>query len=178
MPLTILHYGVAYLIGKWKQSVSFPGLIVSSMMSDVERLIYLFTDNPSGRGLLHSLFGVATLGTAISFLFTIYAYPAAISVIFKVEKKKTTEKCRFSKGLFAACLSGGVLHVLVDSLHHEFNPTLYPFMNDSFDAFVLFSNWQLATIIVYSVFSMLFFTIFVWEAVKGTEGFWNRVLVD
>jgi len=177
MPLTLLHYGVAYLIGKWKHSLSVPGLIVSSMMPDVERVIYLFTVNPSGRGWLHSLFGVATLGTAISFLFTIYAYPVVISRIFKVNKKKIREKCRFSKGLFVACLSGGVLHVLVDSFHHEYNPTLYPFMNESFDALVLFRDWQLATILVYSVLSILFITIFVWEAAKGTEGFWSRVLV-
>lgn len=177
MPLTLLHYGVAYLIGKGKQSISFPGLIVSSMMPDVERVIYLFTANPSGRSWLHSLFGVAAVGTTISFLFTIYAYPVVISGIFKVNKKKIREKFRFSKGLFGACLSGGVLHVLVDSLHHEFNPTLYPFMNESFDALVLFNDWQLATIVVYSVLSMLFVTILVWQAAKGTEGFWNRVLV-
>lgn len=178
MPLTPLHYNVAYLIGKWKQSLSLPGLIVSSMMPDIERLIYLFVDNFNARGFLHSLFGVATLGTALSVLFTVYAYPVVVSGIFRMDKRMIKKKCRFSKGLIVACLGGGMLHVLVDSLHHEYNPTLYPFINESFDALVLFGNWQLATTVVHSVFFVLFITIFIWEAVKETEGFWKRVLAS
>ena len=177
MPLTPLHYNVAYLIGKWKQSLSLPGLIVSSMMPDIERLIYLFIDNFHARGFLHSLFGVATLGTALSVLFTAYVYPAAVSGTFRIDKRMVEARCRLSKGLVLACSSGGLLHVLVDSLHHEFNPTLYPFIDESFDALVLFGDWQLAGIVVHSVFFALFITIFLWEAARETKGFWKRVLV-
>ncbi|NIR87229.1 DUF4184 family protein [Candidatus Bathyarchaeota archaeon] len=178
MPLTPLHYSVAYLMGKWKQSLSLPGLIVSSMMPDIERFIFMFISNLHVRGFLHSLFGVATLGTALSVLFTVYAYPVMVSGIFGMDKRMIKEKCRFSKGLITACLGGGTLHVLVDSLHHEYNPTLYPFVNESFDALVLFGNWQLASMIVHSIFFVLLITIFIWEAVKETNGFWKRVLVS
>jgi membrane-bound metal-dependent hydrolase YbcI (DUF457 family) len=177
MPLTPLHYSVAYLIGKWRQSLSLPGLIVSSMMPDIEKLIYLFIGSVHGRGFLHSLLGVATLGTALSVLFTVYAYPVVVSSIFRMDKRMIKRKCHFSKGLIVACLGGGVLHVLVDSLHHEYNPTLYPFINESFDALVLFGNWSLASIIVHLVFFALFIVIFLWEALKGTEDFWKRMLV-
>ncbi len=138
----------------------------------------MFISNLHVRGFLHSLFGVATLGTALSVLFTVYAYPAMVSGIFGMDKRMIKEKCRFSKGLITACLGGGTLHVLVDSLHHEYNPTLYPFVNESFDALVLFGNWQLASMIVHSIFFVLLITIFIWEAVKETNGFWKRVLVS
>jgi len=178
MPLTPLHYGVAYLIGKRKKSLSLPALIVSSMMPDTERLIYLFIDNSHARSFLHSLFGVATLGTALSVMFTIYAYPVVVSSMFGVDKRTIEKECRFSKGLIVACFVGGMLHVLVDSLHHKYNPTLYPFINESFDALVLLGNWQLATIVVQSILFALFVTIFVWEAVKKTGDFWKSLLVS
>jgi len=177
MPLTFLHYSIAYLIGKWKQNLSLPGLVVSSMMPDIERLFYLAVNNSNARGFLHSLFGAATLGTTLSVFFTVYAYPTVVSGIFGLEKEMIKEKCRFSKGLIVACLGGGVLHVLVDSLHHEYNPTLHPFINESFDALVLFDNWRLANIIVHLVFFALLIVIFLWEAFKGTRDFWKRMLV-
>jgi len=178
MPLTPLHYVVAYFVGKWKRNLSLPALIVGSTLPDLDKLIYLFIYNPQGRGILQSLFGVATIGTALSVLFTVCVYSTVVSGIFKIDKRMIEEKCRFSKGLVLACFVGNVLHVFVDTLHHEFNPTLYPFINDSFDALVLFGNWQLATIIVPSTFFLLFITIFIWEARKGTEGFWKRILVS
>lgn len=177
MPLTPLHYVVAYFVGKWKRGLSLPGLIVGSALPDLDKLIYLFIDNPYGRGILQSLFGVATIGTVLSVLFTVYVYPTVVSGVFRIDKRMIEERCRFSKGLVLACFVGNILHVLVDSLHHEYNPTLYPFISDSFGALVLFGNWQLATMIVQSVFFLLFVTIFVWEARKGTEGFWKRILV-
>jgi membrane-bound metal-dependent hydrolase YbcI (DUF457 family) len=178
MPLTPLHYVVAYFVGKWKRSLSFPGLIVGSALPDLDFLINLFIYNPQGRGILQSLFGVATVGTVLSVLFTVYVYPTVVSGVFRIDKRMVEERCRFSKGLVLACFVGNILHVLVDSLHHEYNPTLYPFMSDSFDALVLFGNWQLASVIVLSVFLLLFVAIFVWEAWKGIEGFWRRIFVS
>lgn len=177
MPVTPLHYCVAYLIGKWKQSLSLPGLIVGSALPDLDMFIYLFIDNPQGRGILQSLFGVAIIGTVLSVLFTVYVYPTVVSDVFRMDKRMVEGRCRFSKGLVLACFVGNILHVFVDSLHHEYNPTLYPFISESFDALVLFGDWQLATIFVQSVLFVLFITIFIWEAMKETKGFWKRVLV-
>jgi len=42
---------------------------------------------------------------------------------------------------------------------------------------VLFGNWSLASLIVHLVFFALLIVIFVWEALKGTEDFWKRMLV-
>jgi len=178
MPFTLLHYVVAYLAGKWKPRLSFPGLIVGSVSPDLDMLICQFVDSPHGRGILHSLFGVATIGTALSVFFTVYLYPTVVSRIFRIDKTVVKDRCRFSKGLLFACFVGNILHVLVDSLHHPYNPTLYPFVNESFDALVLFSNWQLATMVVQLVLFVLLVTIFMWEAVGEEKGFWKRLLVS
>ena len=178
MPLTPLHYCVAYMIGKWKPSLSLPALIVSSMMPDLDVLICLLIGDLQRRGVLHSFLGSATIGTALSVLFTVYAYPVVVSGTLGMEKRMVEERCRFSKRLVLACFVGSLLHVLVDSLHHEYNPALYPFINESFDALVLFGNWRLASMIVQSVLFVVLIVIFVWEAVKKTDGFWKRVLVS
>lgn len=178
MPLTPLHYVVAYSVGKWKPSLSLPGLIVGSVLPDLDHLIYLVIEGYQRRGILQSLFGVATIGTVLSVLFTVFLYPTLVSRVFRIDRRMVRERCRFSKGLVLACFAGNILHVLVDSLHHEYNPTLYPFVSDSFDLLVLFGDWQLATIVVWSLFSIWFIAIFVWEAFKGTETFWRRILVS
>lgn len=178
MPLTPLHYPVAYLIHRWKRELSLPALIVGSMMPDLEvPLTYLMTGGIHRRLVLHSLLGAATLGTLLSVLLTIFLYPAVVSLLFGLDREMVEERCRFSGKLVASCFAGCVSHVFIDSLHHEHNPLLYPFTNESFDAFVLLNDWNYASVIVQSVFLALSVFILILEARRGTGGFWKRVLV-
>ena len=128
MPLTPFHYPIAYLLNKWKLQLSLPALIVSSFMPDLDSLLYIITFGriPMERTVLHSLLGVTTLGTLLSVTLTLFLYPSLVSFLFRLDKEKVEEKCRFSVTLVVSCLLGGILHVFVDSLHHPFNPLLYP----------------------------------------------------
>jgi len=179
MPLTPFHYPIAYLLNRWKQQLGLPALIVSSFTPDLDSLLYVITFGriPMERTVLHSLLGVATLGTFLSVMLTVFLYPSLVSFLFRLEKEGVREKCRFSVMLVVLCLLGGVLHVFVDSLHHPYNPLLYPFINESFNELVLFNNPLYASLVVQSVLLTLLIFIFLWETGKKDKGFWNRVLL-
>ena len=178
MPLTPLHTAFAYLAKKSVLKLSLPALIVGSMLPDLEiPLIYLATTSQFNRLFLHSLFGAATLGTLLSVLLTVFLYPAVVSIIFRLERKALEEECRFSSSLMISCLFGCLSHVLIDALHHEFNPILYPFVKVSFDSLVLFGNQELASSVVHLAFTGILMLVLGWELTKGIHGFWERVLV-
>lgn len=178
MPPTPLHCGVAYLINRGRRQLSLPALLVSSMVPDLEiPIIFLVTGGLQDRLVLHSLLGAATLGTFLSILLTVFLYPPVVSFFFKLDRERIEERCRFSGILVVSCIVGCLLHVFLDLMTHEFNPILYPFVNESFDALVLMNDWTSATLIVSSVLLALLFFFFVDEIKKGTKDFWMRMLV-
>jgi membrane-bound metal-dependent hydrolase YbcI (DUF457 family) len=179
MPVTPLHYGTAYIFSKVKIGLVLPALVVGSMLPDLEPLASIATGGRliPPRGLMHSLLGAGTLDAFLTVLVTMLLYPLLVSWIFKLEKKDIVEKCHISVMLVLSALVGTLSHVLIDSLSHEYNPLLYPFNSESFDAFVLFDNWFLAAIVVQSVLLGVLLVIFVYEVRKGTQGFWKRLLV-
>jgi hypothetical protein len=179
MPLAPLHCGVAYLINRWKPQLSLPALLVSSIAPDIEILAsFLVIGNLQGRLVLHSLLGVATLSTVLSVFITVFLYPSIVSLLFRLDKKRIEERCRFSSFLVLSCISGGLAHVFVDSTSHKFNPLFYPFVSESFDAFRLTTNCALNNLIVSSTLFLLLILFFVGEIRKGTKNFWMRMLVD
>jgi len=178
MPVTPLHCSIAYLINRWKPQMSLPALLVSTMVPDLETpFTYLMTGGLHHRLILHSFLGAATLGTFLSVSLTVFLYPPVISFFFKLDRKKIEEKCRLSGTLIVLCSFGVLSHVFIDSMHHDFNPVLYPFISDSFDAFILMNDWTFATFIVTSMFLALLIFFFVSEIRKGTKDFWMRMLV-
>ena len=178
MPATPLHCNIAYLINRWKPQLSLPALLVSTMIPDLEiPFTYLITGGLQHRLVLHSFLGAATLGTFLSVLLTVFFYPSVVSFFFKLDKEKVEEKCRFSGTLIALCFVGILSHMFIDSLHHEFNPVLYPFVKESFDALILIGDWASATVIVTSVLLALLIFFFAVELRKGTKDFWMRLLV-
>ena len=179
MPITPAHWSIAYLLREIRPSLSLPALIISTAMPDLEiPFIYIMTGGQLGRLVLHSFLGAATLATVLSVVFTVFAYPPLISFLFKLDFKIVRDRCHFSWSLVAVCLLGNVSHVLVDSLHHEYNPLLFPFTYNSFDAFVLMNDYILASVIVQvSFFALLVFFV-VKEVRRGTKNNWMRLLVE
>jgi membrane-bound metal-dependent hydrolase YbcI (DUF457 family) len=180
MPLTPLHYCAAYLINRAKVGLVLPALVVGSVIPDVEPFISIITGGRlvPPRELMHSLLGAVTIDTFLAVLVTTLLYPVLVSWIFKLEKKRVAEKCRFSGVLVFSAVVGALSHVLIDSTNHQYNPLLYPLMTESFDAFVFMNNWFLASVIVHTVLLGFLLAIFVYEIKKGMQGFWQRLLVE
>lgn len=178
MPLTPLHTAVAYLLNRWQRKLSLPALIVSTMAPDLEiPFVYFATGGLYNRLVLHSLLGAAVLGTLVSVLLTVFAYPLVVSFVFKLDKEEVKKKCSFSRMLVLCCLVGTLSHVLIDSLHHDFNPLLYPFSSESFNVFMLKNDFASPSVLVSSLMLVLLILVFVWEIRKGKEGFWKRIFV-
>ncbi len=178
MPFILLHYPIAYITHKISNKLSLPALITSSFIPDLEHILFTLMAKEPRRGLiLHSLFGAASLGLLLSILLTTHLYPVVISFLFKLDKGMVQENCRFSIWLILSCLIGVISHVIIDSLHHEFNPLLFPFLKESFNALILFGDWILANQVVHLVFTALTALILIYELRKGTSGFWKRLLI-
>ena len=180
MPVTPLHYCAAYIINKAKVELILPALIVGSFIPDIEPFVSLLTGERlvPPRGFLHSLLGAATLDTILAVLVTALLYPVIVSWIFKLEKSSVAEKCHFSGMLVLSAFFGCMSHVLIDSTSHEYNPLLYPFITESFDALVLMNDWLLASAIVHITLFVLLLLILIREFTRGSEGFWRRLLIE
>jgi len=179
MPYTPIHWSIAYLAREIRPSLSLPALIVSTAVPDLEiPCIYIITGGQFGRLVLHSLLGAITLATLLSVILTVFVYSPVVSHLFKVDSKIVKGRCRFSWSLFAVCLLGSLSHVLIDSLHHEYNPLLFPFTYDSFDALVFMHDWTLASVIIPLSFLALLVLFVAKEARHGTKNIWVRLLVE
>lgn len=131
MPITPLHYPIAWGLSKLNKKLNFPGLIVGSFIADIEVpfLIFFFRGILPDHFILHSLLGAVTIGTIISTLSTVYLYPIIASLIFRVNKVKLKEVCKFSRTLILSCMLGNIFHILLDIPMHPFNPVLWPFVD-------------------------------------------------
>ncbi|MFX1536535.1 MAG: DUF4184 family protein [Promethearchaeota archaeon] len=130
MPFTLLHYPLAFGLSKINKRLSLPGLIVGSVLPDIEvPIMWLFFSNLPDHLLLHSFVGSFTLGTLLAVIVTRYVYPIVISSVFSVEQVSLTEKCRITPILVISCMLGLVSHILLDYLTHPFNPILYPWVD-------------------------------------------------
>jgi len=125
LPLTPLHYPVAYVLYKLHKKLSLPGLTVGSMFPDLEIPI-LISLIGTDRLVLHSLLGASTIGTMLTVTLTITIYPILISDLFKIDEEKVKEKTKLSVNLIVSCLLGNLSHVLLDFINHLYNPLFWP----------------------------------------------------
>ena len=179
MPYTPIHCSVAYLVRQFRPKLSFPALLVSTMAPDLEiPFLYAATSGQYSRLILHSFLGSITLATMLSVILVVFAYPHVVSIIFKIDYKTVKDKCRFSWSIVALCLMGGLSHVVIDALHHEYNPLFFPFTYVSFNALVFMNDWTLASVIIPVAFLSLLILFVVIELRKGTNDIWRRLLVE
>ncbi len=179
MPFTPIHCSIAYLSRTIRRQLSLPPLLVSTMVPDLEiPFIYVSTSRQYSRLVLHSLLGGATLGTALSVLLTVFAYSSIVSRIMKLDRKTVQDRCSFSSSIVVVCLVGSLSHVFIDSLHHEYNPILFPLTYNSFDALVFMNNWTLASAIIPIVFLSLLVLFVAIEFKRGTKNIWKRLLIE
>ncbi len=130
MPFTPMHYPVGYGLSKVDRRLSFPGLIVGSVIPDVEVLVlFFFFPNLLDHLVLHSLVGVLTLGTLIAVFVTRFLYPPIISKLFGVDRKLLDDACKITPSLVLSCMLGAFFHVIVDIPMHWYNPVFWPWVN-------------------------------------------------
>jgi hypothetical protein len=141
MPFTPLHYPAGYILSKTDKRLSLPGLLVGSVIPDVEvPLMWIFFPGVWDHLLFHSLLGVFTVCTLLAVVITRFIYPPVISLIFGVDREKLEEACRVTPTMTVSCILGALFHVLVDIPMHPFNPTLWPWVppNEIVGSVVLF----------------------------------------
>ncbi|MHA1915897.1 MAG: DUF4184 family protein [Promethearchaeota archaeon] len=131
IPITPLHYPVAWGLSKLNKRLVLPGLIVGSFIPDIEVpvLFIFFNGVLPDHLILHSLIGALTIGTIISILVTVILYPILASLIFRVDKMRIKEVCRLTPVLIFSCLLGNIFHILLDIPMHPFNPVFWPFID-------------------------------------------------
>ena len=133
MPFTPMHYPVGYGLSRVNRRLSFPGLIVGSVIPDVEVLVLrFFFPNLPDHLVLHSLVGVLTLGTLIAVIVTRFLYPPIISGLFGVDRERLDDACKITPSLVLSCMLGALFHVIFDIPMHWFNPVFWPWV-DPFD---------------------------------------------
>ncbi|MGD8505238.1 MAG: DUF4184 family protein [Candidatus Bathyarchaeota archaeon] len=175
MPLTPLHYPVAYILHKLNRRLSLPGLAIGSMFPDLEIPVIIMLSEPLdlNRLVLHSLLGAVTIGTLLSVFLTVWIYPFFVSSFFKVDKQKVKEKCRLSLGLIFSVFLGNISHVLLDLVNHLENPVFWPFSQFIPSPICLALGLQNASLIAHTVLIVLFVAIFISQ--RGN--LWENLLV-
>ena len=130
MPITPLHYPLAFGLSKINKRLLLPGVVVGAMIPDVEvPLMRIFFSDLPDHLFLHSLVGAVTVGTLLAVLVTWLLYPSIISTLFRVDKNDLKEACGLSVMLVVSCLVGVLSHLLLDYPMHWFNPILWPWVN-------------------------------------------------
>ncbi|MFW9810170.1 MAG: DUF4184 family protein [Candidatus Thorarchaeota archaeon] len=130
MPVTPLHYPLAHGLSKIDKKLSLPGLIVGSVIPDIEvPLMWIFFSDLPDHLFLHSLIGAIIVGTLIAVTVTWLLYTPLISTLFSVDQERLKETTGLSKMLVVSCLIGVLSHLLLDYPMHWYNPILWPWIN-------------------------------------------------
>ena len=176
MPLTPLHYPVAYVLYKLNKKLSLPGLVVGSMFPDLEipAIVLLFRTRVPDRLVLHSLLGAATIGTMLAVIFTVLIYPPLTSSFFKIDKHKVKRKCRLSSVLIFSVFLGNISHVLLDFVNHPDNPVFWPFSKSIPSPICLaLGGMQNSSLIAHTILIVLFAVLLI----NQHGNLWENLLV-
>ena len=167
MPLTPLHYPIAFIVYlASKKNLDLPVLVVSSMLPDIEiPVVWLLSNGSYDRLILHSFLGSIVFGLPLTIFLL---YPLYKMFFSKILNSRTVfSQHRSMKILVISCLIGLVSHVIVDALHHPYNPLFWPFSPLSFGGIILFGNLILASNLTYMVFTVLLVSIFIYAVLNG-----------
>ena len=157
MPLTPLHYPVAYAMRKLAKrarvELDMAGLAIGSFTPDLECPFFMAAlwagllppDAPwawAHRLVLHSLLGSLTLGSLISILIVL--------ALYKLMAPEGMNRPSLPR-LYVACALGNLSHVLLDAVHHPYNPLFYPFTAENVGFLVPMGDRWLASLVVYGI---------------------------
>jgi hypothetical protein len=182
MPATPLHYTLAFLVSKTDKRLSLPGLVVGSVIPDIEvPIIQMFFVGLPDHLFLHSLIGAITVGTLVSVIVTRYLYPLIISFVFRIEKNKLNRVCWISPWMVLSCLLGVLSHLVLDFPEHWYNPILWPWVNPQdivgplvlvfMQTYDIWTSFLIARLVTHIIMLVVFFVIIVHLHSKGNLWF-------
>ncbi|MEM1525216.1 MAG: DUF4184 family protein [Nitrososphaerales archaeon] len=122
MPITPLHFAYPWLL-KWIfKRLNTLTLLISSFIPDVENIILAFMGIYPNRLITHSLIGVFT----IDLFLTISIVYLIANINLRRIGLPNLKPFKLSVNLIISGILGALLHVLIDTLHHEYNPIFWP----------------------------------------------------
>ncbi|MGI0014198.1 MAG: DUF4184 family protein [Nitrososphaera sp.] len=123
MPFTPLHIAFAWPLKMKFKALNFASLTVGAMVPDFEPIAYAILGIYPDRLLMHSLVGALSVDVVL----TIVILKLLTLLNFgKVGIHRLANPNLFSRTLILSASVGSLSHVLVDSLHHDHNPLLWP----------------------------------------------------
>ena len=185
MPITPLHYPVAWGLSKVDKRLNLPGLIVGSFIPDIEVpiLFLFFSEGIDNHFILHSLIGALTIGTLISTLATVLLYPIIASLFFQLDKVKVKEVCKLTPVLVFSCMLGNVFHILLDLPMHPYSLVLWPFV-DPYSivgvlvlVFAVDGDIKLGFLIANILTNLIMGLFMVAIVIKSRRNLWEQILV-
>ncbi len=178
MPFTPLHIPVAF--ATWllaKKKIPLAPLVLANMAPDLEVLViyplsYVGLIRVNGmivdRLVLHSIIGGLFLVPLI--MIAVYPVYSWILSYLSIHCPKTSYRDMFLAGSI-----GGLSHVLLDAVHHPYNPLLFPLTYRTVNNLVI-GDYHITTIIVHIVFAAILLVIFLYgymefRSLRGALGF-------
>jgi hypothetical protein len=154
--------------------INFFALSLGSIIPDLEVpfLFLLIGRSWKSRWIMHSLLGAFSIDLLIVVIATIFIVPWVLSTL---DKKLSNKRLFFFSGcdlrehktsktvIVYSGLIGTVSHVLIDLLHHPYNPVTFPFEEYYNFNLILFNNLFLANAIMQGVMAaLLLIMIYYW----------------
>ena len=145
---------------KWRPAAfNFFALSIGAIIPDLECpfLFPFVSDRWHARLVMHSLLGAFTVDLILTVALTLWLVPPLLKMFeSRMENKRLfnfagvdLRQHRTSMGAVArSALLGSVSHVLLDVLHHPFNPLTFPFSQYYGFNLVLFNDLTLSGIIM------------------------------
>mgnify|MGYP000232781809 CR=1 FL=1 len=151
MVFTPLHYPQAYLLYKINRNkLSYSGLLIGSFLPDLEVpiLVLLGYEIYRARLILHCIIGVILFSWAIGLM---------ILPIYRIIVKKLIGRNISVKYLnyIASVELSSLIHVIIDAMHHKYNPLLWPITVNNITTLIPFGKQEAMHIILHASFLIL-----------------------
>jgi hypothetical protein len=153
---------------------NFFGLSVGAIIPDLEvPILFLLTGETwEARSIMHSILGAVTVDLILALLLIILVIPPFLKFFDKRLKNKRLfffgnidlRNHKTSYGILVySILIGTISHVLIDTLHHYYNPLTFPFQQYYDFNLLLFNNLDWSNIIMQgSCAVLLIFMGYIW----------------
>lgn len=160
MPITILHVVYVWPILRRLKSGRLT-LVIGSMIPDFEIPLLTMMGYAIPRGLAHSVIGALIINSLIAILTTQLIYSSQKVIKILGVKDNPSTSLTYSWGTASI---GALTHVLIDYLHHSYNPILWPIINEYFEGpLTIFLGYPYASLLLHVISTIILFSILLYS---------------